>query len=118
MKININSLIKITVFAFLIMFSFENIVFADSLRCTDLGDIKVDLQNLFNVLKIILPLLVIGLSVFDFIKAITGKDEKDVKKAFTRFLKRIALAIVFFFLPILINALLDFFMIDTSVCVQ
>lgn len=115
---NINKLIKLIAFTLLLIFSFENIVFADTLNCKDLGALKDDLQNVFNLMKIVLPLLVIGLSVFDFIKAITGKDEKDVKKAFSKFVKRIVLAIVFFFLPILINALLDFFMIDSAVCVE
>ena len=111
-------LIKLCAFAFLILFGFETIVFADSLNCNHLGDLKTDLQKLFNFLKIIIPLLIIGLSSFDFIKAITGKDEKDVKKAFNKLVKRLVLAVVFFFLPVLINLFLDLFMVDTNVCVQ
>ena len=109
---------KLFAFAFLVMFGLKTIVFADSLRCTDLGMVKEDLQKVFDFLKIVIPLLIIGLSTFDFIKAITGKDDKDVKKAFNRFLKRLVLAIVFFFLPVLINLLLDVFMIDNEVCIS
>ena len=103
-------------FGFVILLGFKMQVFA--LKCTDLGEIKIDLQNVFNFIKIILPLLIIGLSSVDFIKAITAKDDKDVKKAFSKLIKRLVLAVVFFFLPILINVLLDLFMINSSVCVN
>lgn len=103
---------------FLVMFSFKTIVFADNLECTAWGNTLKDLQNLFNFCKIIIPLLVIGLSVFDFIKAVAGKDEKDMKKAFTRLMKRLALAVVFFFLPIILNFFLELVGTNSNVCIE
>ena len=120
MKKNKFKIYKLVAFTFLVLFGFKTIVFGatETLDCIALGELEEDLNNIFNFLKIILPLLVIGLSSFDFIKAIAGKDNKDVKKAFNRLLKRLALAIVFFFLPMLIELLLKMFFIDSTTCIN
>lgn len=104
----------------LIFFSFNKKVYAvqASLDCEAWERTQQDFQNIFNFCKIVVPLLVIGLSIFDFIKAITGKDDKDMKKAFNRLLKRLALAVVFFFLPTLLNFLLDLIGTGSEVCVS
>lgn len=104
---------------YLFIFGFENTVLAAStLNCDVWGNTLNDLNNFFNFCKIVIPLLVIGLSTYDFIKALTGKDDKDVKKAFRVLLKRFALAIVFFFLPVIINFLLNALLgINDGVCV-
>lgn len=107
---------------YLVLFGFQTIVFADTttanLDCDAWGKSKQDLQNIFNFCKIVVPLLVIGLSTYDFIKAITGKNDKDIKKAFSTLIKRLALAIVFFFLPVILNLLLDLFGTNSDVCIQ
>ena len=121
-----NKVLRIILLIFMGIITFETKVFAASTtQCNqlsdlkvDLSDLKVDLQNLFNFLKILLPLLIIGLSIMDFIKAITGDKDRELKKTFKRFVKRLVLAVVFFFLPVLINLLLDIFMIDSSVCIN
>ncbi len=106
-------------YAFLIMFGFNKIVLADGdVNCNSMGDLKTDLNNLFNVLKIVIPLLVIGLSMYDFIKAITAKDDKDIKKAFQKLIKRFVYAVLLFFLPVLINLLLDLIGTNSSVCIE
>ena len=113
------NLYKYIAWAFLIMFSIKTIVLADNdISCNSFGEFKTDLQNLFNLLKIIVPLLVIGLSVYDFIKAITQKDEKDVKKAFQSLIKRMIYAIILFFLPVLLNLLLELFETNSDVCIR
>lgn len=110
---------KIFYIILLCMFSFTNKVFAatDTMDCEDLGDLKTDLENFFNFFKVLVPLLVIGLSSYDFIKAITQKDDKDIKKAFTRLIKRLICAVVLFFLPVLIELLLGLIIDNASVCV-
>lgn len=87
-----------------------------SFGCSSWGDLKNDIQNAFNFLKVVVPLLVIGLSTYDFIKAVAAKDNKDVKKAFQRLLKRFLYAILLFFLPTLINYLLDLAGTNTKIC--
>lgn len=103
---------------YLVFFGFKTIVLADSLQCNAWGETLQDFQNLFDFCKILIPLLIIGLSMFDFIKAIVGKDDKDLKKAFNRLLKRLALAVVFFFLPMIINYFLEIVGTNSSVCVN
>ena len=89
----------------------------DTMDCEDLGDLKRDLDNFFNFFKAIIPLLVIGLSTYDFIKAITAKDDKDIKKSFTKLMKRFIYAIILFFLPILIELLLGLIIENADVCI-
>ena len=103
---------------YLCMFAFNTIVLADnnSFNCQSFGDIKVDIQNFFNFFKIVVPLLVIGLSSYDFIKAITEKDDKDIKKAFTRLMKRLIYAVLLFFLPVILDFLMN--MITNNVCIE
>lgn len=118
-----NKIIKTFMCLYLVMFSFKTIVLglnenSGELKCDSWGAVLTDIQNLFNFLKIIVPLLVIGLSTYDFIKAAGAKEEKGMKRAFNTFLKRIILAVVFFFLPVLINLLLNMLDINSSVCVE
>lgn len=65
------------------------------------------IQDIFNIIKIIAPILVMVLSSLDFIKAIAMQDKDAHKKAFTNLIKRLILAASLFFLPIIINLLLD-----------
>lgn len=115
---NNKKFIYIFMIMFLVMFGFKTIVFADTLDCNSWGDVKQDLQNVFDFVKIVVPLLIIGLSTYDFIKAVTAKDDKGLKKAFQILLKRLVCAIVLFFLPVLINLLLDLVSIDSNVCIE
>ena len=113
--------IYIFTYLYLIMFGFKTIVFADAdtLDCSAWGKTLQDFQNIFDFCKIVIPLLVIGLSTFDFIKAVTGKDDKDMKKAFNKLLKRLALAVVFFFLPVILEFLLTTLIGENaSVCIN
>ena len=96
---------------------YSNVYAATSFNCNSLGNLKRDLENFFNLFKIIVPLLIIGLSSFDFIKAITNKDDKDIKKSFTKLMKRLIAAVVLFFLPILIEILLELIIDNAKVCI-
>ena len=118
MKKNEEKILKYLIILNLIIFGFESTVFAVDLDCSTYGSVLVDIQNVFDFAKIVVPLLVIGLSSYDFIKAITSKEAKDVKKAFNILIKRFAYAIIFFFLPILINFLLKLISIDSNTCVR
>lgn len=113
-----NKLIYLVMVFYIVLFCFKTVVLADNggVSCDSWGDLKNDIQNAFNFLKVVVPLLVIGLSTYDFIKAVAAKDNKDVKKAFQRLLKRFLYAILLFFLPTLINYLLDLAGTNTKIC--
>lgn len=112
--------IKVFFVLFLVMFGFKTIVLADNynVSCTDWGKVKTDLQNLFNFMKILIPLIIIGLSSYDFIKSVTAKDDKDMKKAFSSLIKRLVCAVIFFFLPMLIELLFYLFEINAEICID
>ncbi len=91
---------------------YANIEDAQQVQCSALGDLRKDIQGIFNIVKIVVPGLIIVMSTYDFIRAIAGKVEGETKKAFQKFLKRLAFAIILFFLPNLLDFLLG--LIDPS----
>ena len=86
-------------------------VFADEGVCPLGPDVTKDLYGALMILKIIAPLLCIGLSVFDAIKAVAkGDPSTDLKKVAIKFIKRMMYAIILFFIPVLVD--LVFQMVD------
>lgn len=63
------------------------------------------LQELFNIMKYAGPILCLVLSTMDFIKAAAAQDKDALKKAAQTGLKRLGLAILLFFIPVLLNFL-------------
>lgn len=66
-------------------------------------------QDLFNFIKIMTPVLVIVLSSIEYIKALTNNDASDMKKVNARILKRIVIGIIIFLLPFLLDLLFHLF---------
>lgn len=74
--------------------------------CSPLGALRKDLNGIFNIMKILAPILVVVMSAYDFVKALAGKADDEIKKVFKKFLKRLVFVMILFFLP----TLLDFFL--------
>ena len=77
------------------------------------------LSMVYNVLKwakYIAPILVIILSILDFIKAIAAQNDDDMKKAQGKFVKRLMVAALLFLLPLIINFMLKTFGLYSSDC--
>lgn len=68
--------------------------------------------------KIAAPIIVLILSIVDFVKAIMFNDEETMKKAQKKLTTRIILAIVLFMVPDLINLLFDIFGLTSSNCIK
>lgn len=65
------------------------------------------LKKMYKYLKILIPILIIILSIIDFIKVVvTGKSD-DMKKAIDKLVKRIIVAIVFILVPTIIQILIN-----------
>lgn len=65
------------------------------------------LSKMFNYVKVIIPILIILLSIADFLKVIfSGKDD-DMKKAMDKFIKRIIIAVVFILVPLFISIMIN-----------
>ena len=96
-------------------FTFEiNVV----VTCETLGGLKDKLQTYFTIIKILTPVLIIGLGVVDFIQATTSSDDDALKKAKDKFVKRLIIGVIIFLLPYLVDMILQ--LIDdyyqTSTC--
>lgn len=77
--------------------------------CDIFGDTIVEIiKRIYGYFKWIIPVLIIILSMLDFVKVVgTGKDD-DFKKAQNNLIKRIILGVVFFLVPTLISFIINF----------
>jgi len=64
-------------------------------------------RNILNWIKFILPVIVIVLGILDFIKAMSGDKDDEMKKAQGRFIKRLIAAALAFIVPLIIVFVLD-----------
>ena len=75
------------------------------------------MEEIFMLIKIATPIIVIALSTFDYIKAITSSNADEMKKANGRTIKRIVIGLLIFFLPYLLEILFELFgLYDISTC--
>ena len=83
-----------------------------------LGQILDDIQNIFDIVKILAPILVIVFGTLDFVKATIAMDDKGMKTAMNKFPRRLIAAAALFFLPYIINLLLSLpgLEIENAVC--
>ncbi len=59
--------------------------------------------KLLLILKIVIPLVIIVLASIDFAKAAVSSDEKLIKAAGGKLIKRLILGILIFFIPLIIK---------------
>lgn len=73
-----------------------------------LGD---EIRNIFNVIwnivKFGIPIILIGLGTLDFVQAVFASKEDGTKKAQSKFIKRLIIAVVIFLIPTLISFILN-----------
>lgn len=69
-------------------------------------DLVNAINSVLNIVKFAIPILLIGFGVIDFTKAIFENDESKMNQAQTLFFKRIGIAVLIFFVPIIVNFIL------------
>lgn len=69
--------------------------------------VKLIRNGLFPVVYIIIPIVLIVFAVIDFGKAVIASDEKEVKAAQSRLIKRAIYAGLIFFVVYLVQAIMD-----------
>ena len=83
----------------------------DPIPTTCEGLISDNLRELINkimtYIRIAVPILLVGLIIVDFATAIFAESDDKMKKAQSKVIKRIIIAIVIFFVPTLINLLFN-----------
>ena len=79
--------------------------------CTNnqfLGDAKLSelLHSLVNIVKVIIPIILLVFGSLDFAQAIFAQDEGSIKKAQSKFIKRLIIAVVIFLIPSMMKTVL------------
>lgn len=82
---------------------FDTISESKPITCDDLGDV---IFEIFTIIMIIAPIMVIIFGTIDFAKATLASDESAIKKAGINFGKRALAAIILFLLPTIVNIIL------------
>ena len=71
-------------------------------------DVTKDIYGALKIFKIAAPLLVIGFTIIEFVQALSKGDiSGEIKKLSQRLLKRCIFAVILFFLPVLINQIMQ-----------
>ena len=85
-------------------------VSAADMSCSELfGDDIIDLvKEILEYPRIIVPILVILLGMIDFGKAVIASKEDEMKKAQSTFIKRVIIGIFIFFVPAIVEILMEF----------
>ena len=78
-------------------------------------EFKKILDNIFNLIQIFTPIIALVLTIIDYIKVIAS--DNNSKKANIRTIKRISIAVIIVFLPLLLDLLFHIFgLYDLSSC--
>jgi hypothetical protein len=74
------------------------------------------LKDILSLLRFAVPILIIGLSVVDFIKAVAAQDQNEIKKAANKFAKRLVIGVLIFLLPTILDLILDLAGVEYGTC--
>jgi len=93
-------------------FALYNKAFAEEvINCE--GETIEFIRNIFNIVKIAIPVLLIVLGLMDFVKAIIASDDQKMKKAQKDFITRLIIGAVIFFIPSVLEFLLSLIGIES-----
>ena len=65
------------------------------------------MRDILMIPKIAIPVIIIGLGMLDFSKAVLASKEDEMRKAQSTFIKRVLIGVTVFFVPTIINVLMD-----------
>ena len=98
--------------------------FLDGTFCADTANIWQILGYVVNVIKIVIPLVLIILGMLDLGKAVVADKDDAINKAVKSLVHRFIAALVMFFIPTIISAVFGLIKIgdlksnDANICVQ
>lgn len=91
-----------------------DVVVGKNSSCSLSGRIIDWLFKIIQWIRYLVPILLILLSVMDFIKAVASDSEDEMKKVGAKFVKRLIVAALIFLLPLVLEFILGIFNIDTK----
>ena len=65
------------------------------------------MRDIYNIIKFLVPILLLGLSIKDYATAIINQNQDGVKKATKSFIKRLIVAVIILVMPTIINFILE-----------
>lgn len=71
-------------------------------------------MKIIRWIRYIVPILLIMLSIMNFIKAVASDSEDKMKKFSVKFVKRLIVAALIFLIPLILGFLLGIFGIETN----
>lgn len=86
-----------------------DIDYTSKVTCDELFDdsIKEIINDILTYVRIIVPIIVIGLGTLDLAKTVIASKEDEMKKAQKTFIKRVIIGVAFFFIPTFVNIIMD-----------
>ena len=74
--------------------------------CEGLGPIVSVVKSLFNIIKILVPIALLIMGVIDLAKAVLASDDKEIKAAESKLVKRAIAAVAVFFAVTLVDVIM------------
>ncbi len=71
--------------------------------CTGLSSTFTFIGHIVKLLKILIPIIIIGFGIWDFFRAIVGSKDDEIKKSLRSLLFRAIAGVCIFFLPAVID---------------
>jgi len=74
--------------------------------CNDLKPVITFLKSILNIIQWAIPILLILMGTIDLGKAVLSSDDKEIKGATSKLIKRAIAAVAVFFIPLLVNLII------------
>lgn len=72
------------------------------------GMLPYSISSIIQIIKIVVPVLLIIFGMIDLVKAVTAGKEDEIKKAQTVFIRRLVMGILVFFVILLVQMIISF----------
>lgn len=84
----------------------ENIDTCSKLFSQNSDALIEEIKNIVAIMRILVPIIIIGMGIVDMIQGVFSSDEQQMKKAQSKFMKRLIIGVAFFMIPSVLKVLL------------
>lgn len=82
--------------------------------CADTQDIWILVGKFINIMKIVIPIIIVILAILDLGKAVMAGEDKEIKEAQGMLIKRLIYGVVIFFVITIIQAVFNLVETDSA----
>ena len=96
----------------------NNNLTTSDINCNNIfsGNFGKYLKLILSFIRFLVPIIILGLAILDFIKATSAQDETEMKKASTKLVQRMIIGVIIFLLPTLLEVILNLADIPYGTC--